>query len=162
MKEIPLTQGKVAIVDDDDFDLVSRFSWHCHFSEHREYAMTDVGSTRHPVMLYLHRLLVKTARMETVDHINGNTLDNRKCNLRICTAAQNLCNRGRPRNNKSGFKGVSFNKKTGKWKAAIGFNKGNMFLGLFADKLAAARAYDAAALQYHGEFAKTNQAMGLL
>lgn len=88
-----------------------------------------------------------------VDHINGNRQDNRIANLRLATTSENLCNRGKPRNNTSGFKGVSWNTKFQIWQATIKFNGRNKNLGRFASREKAAEAYSKAALQYHGDFA---------
>ncbi len=91
-----------------------------------------------------------------VDHINGNKLDNRDTNLRECTAIQNCSNRGTGKNNTSGYKGVTWDKSRNKWKASIKVNYKLRNLGRFISKRDAARAYNAAALELHGLFAKLN------
>ena len=88
-----------------------------------------------------------------IDHINGNKSDNRISNLRLATSSENLCNRPRPRNNRSGRKGVSWIKRYAKWQATIRFQGRNINLGRFDCKEKAAAAYNRAALQYHGKFA---------
>jgi hypothetical protein len=90
------------------------------------------------------------------DHINGDGLDNRKINLRICTPSQNLMNRGVPINNKTGHKGVSYDKRVNKFKVQIRLNKKNITVGYFYNINDAARAYNAYAVKYYGEFAQLN------
>lgn len=90
-----------------------------------------------------------------IDHINGNSHDNRPSNLRLCTPSQNLSNRGKQRNNTSGYKGVSPNGQTGKWRVRINVNKKHLELGIFDSLTDAASAYANAAMRYHGEFART-------
>lgn len=91
-----------------------------------------------------------------IDHINGIRSDNRIENLRLATRSQNEMNKGKQRNNKSGFKGVSFHKKTGKWLARIGLNGKSIYLGYFDTKCLAAVAYAKASIRYHGKFSKIN------
>jgi len=95
-------------------------------------------------------------RKVTVDHKNGNGLDNRKFNLRICTRSQNQQNKKKPISNTSGFKGVAWSKAANKWCAYIAVNKERIHLGLFVDPKEAARAYDTAARKFFGEFARPN------
>jgi len=92
-----------------------------------------------------------------VDHINMNVLDNRKCNLRICTNSKNQMNRGKQNNNTSGFKGASWHKMHNKWRSTIQKNRKQIHLGYFNTKNEAAKAYNVAAIKYHDEFAKLNQ-----
>lgn len=94
---------------------------------------------------------------EQVDHVNGNTLDNRAANLRLATPSQNACNHGPQSRNGSGYKGVSWDRSRGKWIAVIAVNKKQKNLGRFATKEAAAHAYNLAAAERHGEFARINQ-----
>jgi hypothetical protein len=107
-------------------------------------------------MIYMHREILQCHGEEEGDHWNHRTLDNRRSNLRKCSHAQNASNVSRPRDNRSGFKGVVFEKRTGKWYAQIRVNRKQHHLGTFTDKEDAARAYDAAARQHFGEFALTN------
>jgi hypothetical protein len=110
----------------------------------------------------LHRLVAAmyfglyAIKDKTIDHINGNKLDNRIENLRICTQAENTRNRRMSVNNKSGFKGVSFNKNSNKWRAFIMIDRKQIHLGYFDDVLLAAKAYDEAAKLYHKKYAKLN------
>jgi hypothetical protein len=151
MKEIPLTMGKVAIVDDEDYEWLMQWKWYCTT---RGYATRgwDGGA----VHILMHREIAKTPDGMETDHINHNRLDNRKSNLRNCTPTQNKMNKGFDSRNTSGYKGVSWNKSAKKWFAYIRFNKQRVNIGVFEDIVEAAHAYDAAARKYHGEFAYLN------
>lgn len=105
---------------------------------------------------YLHRLVLGAKKGQIVDHINGNPLDNRRANLRLATRSQNLFNRGRPKHNTSGFKGVHFCKRTKRYRASIRANNRVVRLGRFDTAAKAARAYDKAARVHHGDFAQLN------
>lgn len=105
---------------------------------------------------YVHRLVMHAARGQVIDHVNGNPLDCRRANLRVVTKSQNGFNRGRAKHNTSGYKGVYWCKFTSRWRAEIRHEKKRVKLGRFDDIEAAARAYDAAAREYHGVYARTN------
>ena len=105
--------------------------------------------------LYLHRLIMGNPE-GSVDHINGDQEDNRRENLRSCNQSQNCANSKISRNNTSGYKGVSWNRALKKWHAYIMVNRKRIHLGYFASKIRAARAYDKAATQYFGKFARLN------
>lgn len=104
----------------------------------------------------MHRLLTNAPKGSQVDHINGDKLDNRKINLRVCTHSQNQINRGKQKNNTSGFKGVYPQKQSKKYRAKISVNGKEYHLGYFDCPIEAAKAYNAATLNYHEEFAKLN------
>jgi hypothetical protein len=150
-KEIPLTRGKVAIVDDEDYDFLMQTSWCCL---NKGYAFRK----RKKVPELMHRIVMNAKEGEFVDHINRDKLDNRKSNLRIVTFSENLANKPLQKNNTSGYKGVSFHKSTGKWCAYIGSSRGNssVNLGTFINKEDAARAYNKAAIQLYGDCALLN------
>jgi hypothetical protein len=143
--------GGVTQVDDEEVDLLSNYTWHKTPSG---YAATNVvlpdGRRRVKPM---HRILMKLDHGDNrvVDHINGDRLDNRKINLRVCTDSQNLMNRGAQSNNTSGFKGVSFHQ--GKWRAIITFQKKTKHLGYYPTPREAHEAYCLCADMLHGEFA---------
>lgn len=111
MKKISLDKGKFAIVDDDDFEFLSQWNW--YVSDHG-YAVTTVSPHK-----YMHRMVIKTPKGKLTDHINRNTLDNRKKNLRITDKRGNSINRDLQSNNTSGHKGVSWSKVMNKWEAYI-------------------------------------------
>lgn len=159
---IKLTQGKITIVDKEDYDVVMGCLKHVRWSiwhNAGNYARLALGSDK---VLFIHRLVVNCPEGLRVDHINGDTLDNRKCNLRICDANQNIRNRKKPKHNTSGFKGVVKIKNYNKWSSQISYKGEHKYLGYYNSKEQAAMVYDIWALFYHGEFARTNRMMGLL
>lgn len=141
--------GLFATVDVEDYDLVSRYRWNPCKKGNTFYAKTKIGGAT----VLMHRLLTGYS---ITDHINGFGLDNRRKNLREVTTAQNLRNCRRRCDNTSGFKGVAWHKPSGKWQVHINVDGKFTYLGLFSDKIAAARAYDAAALEHYGEYARLN------
>lgn len=114
------------------------------------------GYVKHGSQGYLHRTIMRAPKGSQVDHINGDRRDNRRCNLRVCTQAQNLWNNGKKAHNKSGFKGVYFCGQTQRWRAEIRVNKRCIKLGRFDTPELAAAAYDSAARLHHGQFARLN------
>lgn len=160
MREIPLTQGKVALVDDEDFELVSRYKWWLHRVKCTAYAIT--GRTgRANKQVFMHRLILGAATGQQCDHRNSNGLDNRRSNLRACTHQQNQQNRRKQRQRSgkpcsSRFKGVCWQKEHRCWRVHITHNGNVMHLGYFHSEHDAARAYDAKATELFGEFALLN------
>ncbi len=152
MKTINLTQGKVTIVDDDVYAEQCYHKW-CLDGTGR-YANRSVGTRITHKAIFLHRLILNAQPGDICDHINGDTLDNRRENLRLVTKSQNSQNRVRQSNNTSGYKGVSWCQ--GKWQAYIKVNGKKIHLGTFSTPEEAARAYDAAAIKYFGKFAVLN------
>ena len=153
-KVIELTRNQSTIVDDEDFEKFNKFKWYC---AKLLYACRDVKRNKQRTALLLHREIMNAPVDKHVDHINGNTLDNRKENLRLATKSTNGMNRGIPNNNTSGYKGVHFFKRNKNWQAYINFESKRVHLGYFDNKHDAARAYNEAAIKYHGEFAKLNE-----
>ena len=105
----------------------------------------------------MSRILLNAAISDKIDHRDGNKLNNRRNNLRICAQAENAMNRKININNTSGYKGVYWNKPRRKWVALIGVNKKRIHLGMFSNKINAAKAYNDAAIKYHGEFSNLNK-----
>lgn len=154
---IALTKGYFAIVDEADFERLNRSSWHAS-----ENAQGTVYAARRHMRggpsIQMHREILGAEPGQYVDHRYGNTLDNRRANLRLCTSAENNWNRRRI-NAACGFKGVNYN--NGTWRARITVAGKVLALGYFSTAEAAARAYDAAAVVHFGEFAATNEMLGL-
>jgi len=156
MREISLTQGKVALVDDEDYEFLNQWKWRHDGNGNRKtgYAMRSLPRTLgKQTNISMHRFLLKASTGYEVDHANHEGLDNRRINLRLCLRQENACNRSGQKNNVSGFKGVSFHRGTGKWRAVI-HHKGKQYnLGHYTTKEDAAKAYNEGAKKYHKEFA---------
>lgn len=152
MKTIPLTRGKIALVDDLDFEELSKYKWHAVWDGYNWYAAHGHKCIK------MHRVILglKSGDGKLTDHKNSNSLDNRRCNLRFCTNAENLRNSNKYKGNTSGFKGVSWHKLIRKWLSRLCYNYKIIHLGYFDSKIEAAYAYDRAAIKYFGEFAKLN------
>jgi hypothetical protein len=152
-KIIKLTQGKCAIVDDWDFIFLSKYKW--YFAE--GYAMSGgIGEKN----IRMHRLIMQPQGNNFIDHKNRNGLDNRRSNLRICTMGENKRNQKIYKNNTSGFKGVCLRNKLlykiKKWQARISVGGKRISLGYHKTRKEAAIAYNMAAQNLHGEYAKLN------
>lgn len=159
MKKIKLTQGKYTIVDDDDFEHLSFFKWCVHSSKkgvHKyAYRSQKIKGKRFSVMM--HRQILNVIGNVKVDHINHNTLDNRKKNLRICSDSQNNMNQlPQGRKKQSKYKGVGFHKKAQKWRAYIKKSGKQTHIGYYETQLECAIAYNEAAKKLFGEFAFLN------
>lgn len=152
--EVPLTRGKVALVDEEDAAAVLAHKWYTRRVRDAFYAARSLP--RVDGVQREQRLHTFLTGWPLVDHRNGDGLDNRRANLRAATNAENMRNRRRYANNTSGFKGVSFHKATGKWRAQINLSDRRSHLGSHATAADAARAYDAAAREHFGEFAYLN------
>lgn len=154
-REIPLTNGLVTLVDDADYEAVTTAGpWHADHHAHLIYAArSSRRADGTAVTQRLHTFLVAAAY---VDHRDSDGLNNRRSNLRPATASQNLANSRLRRDNTSGFKGVTFFRRTGRWAAQITVAGKARGLGYFATAEEAAACYDAAAIEAWGEFARPN------
>jgi hypothetical protein len=151
-KIIPLTHGQNTIVDAADFDWLNQWNW---FVIKKENGTFYAGKKDCGKVVLMHCFIIGCKQGEQlVDHKNQNGLDNRRKNLRRCTQQQNQCNRGKTRNNTSGFKGVFT--QGGKWRSCITVNQRSIYLGVFSSPKEAAICYDKAAKRYFGEFAYFN------
>ena len=158
MKEIRLTRGAVALVDDGDFAHVSRLRWHANKNHRTSYAVCvfrENGKQREQTM---HRFLLNPPKGMEVDHINGNGLDNRRANLRLATHSQNICNQKLRNSNVSGYKGVTWFERYQRWHTQVD----GKHVGYYDTPEEAAYAYDVEATRRYGLFAKTNLMLGIL
>lgn len=163
--EIELTQNKIALIDDADWPLVAPHTWCAIRSKKKFYAMTTILTPEGRERVFLHKLLLGIGKGIKGDHVNGDSLDNRRSNLRVATSPQNAWNKRAPQaeSKTSRFKGVFFDKAHGKFRASILNDGKRRYLGYFDKEEDAARAYDAACVQNRGEWAVLNfpDAVGL-
>lgn len=148
--EIKLTKNKVALVDEEDYSLVIHYNWYYH----QGYARTNITINKTIIRIYMHRLILNVPKGLFTDHINKNTLDNRKKNLRIVTMTQNNWNLNRKGLSK--YRGVSWDKNRNKWIAKISINNKTLNLGRYKTEQEAAYAYNKIAKKIRGKFAILN------
>ena len=153
MKEIRLTQGKIALVDDDIYEKLNSYKWCTHKCGTKIYAARKVRINGKCISFRMHRFIMNPSKGMQVDHLDENGLNNQRSNLRICTASQNRMNRGKQIDNTSGYKGVSWSKGKNIWQSLIGVERKQIHLGFYNNKEKAYRVYCEAAKKYHGEFA---------
>jgi len=157
MREIPLTQGQVALIDDEDYELVSRYKWCAVYSPHSKtyYAASAVRDrdTAARTRLMMHAVIMGS---KSIDHADHNGLNNQRYNLRFATTSQNTANQRIRSDNTSGFKGVSLDRRNNRWQSYIRINGSRMGLGSYPDPVDAAIAYDYAARELFSEFAFLN------
>jgi hypothetical protein len=158
VKEIQLTKGMVALVDDEDFNLVSQFNWCalCRSPGGGMYAVRTIGPKQRRQHLSLHGFLMGTRDGLEVDHIDLNGLNCQRSNMRWATRSQNLANKRKTAQNTSGYKGVSRRARDRRWIATIYVENRPIYLGSFETREEAADAYDDAARKHYGQFARLN------
>lgn len=158
MKEIKLTQGYSAIVDDEDFERVNAIKWYAGKCGNKIYGKSDLGTKPNRIRLYMHRFILNvTDNKVKIDHIDGNTLNNQKHNIRYSSQSENIRHRsGMRKGNTSGFRGVSKDSRPGQsnnpWIAKISINSKTKYIGSFKTAEEAAKAFDKAAKETYGEF----------
>jgi hypothetical protein len=156
---IPLTKGHFAIVDACEYGALSQFRWHAQVKSNTVYARRDIRiSKTNTLAIFMHHDVVGKPQGLLVDHINGNGLDNRRSNLRLCSFTKNMQNRRSVRNSRSRFKGAYWHKNKKTWTSVITCYGKRHDLGDFASEANAAQAYNFAAHIYMGEFARSNNA----
>lgn len=157
MATIKLTQNKITIIDEDDFELVNKHKWHyVKRGEYIGYAARGLRNKNGTRKVWLHSFILNAPKGLKVDHINGNSLDNRRENLRPATTQQNNQNQRKSRTNSSGYKGVYYAKLQKKYIAQIKINGKSNHIGCFDNPIEAAKAYDNVARKVCGEFAALN------
>ncbi len=157
MKYIKLTQGRTTVVDDADYAELMKHKWYANQRHGIWYAYTNIRTGNKRITISMHRFLLNPPKNMQIDHKNHNGLDNRRCNIRICTHAQNIQNQRRKRGSKtSKYKGVFWNKKESYWYVQIKQNGKKLNLGSFHNEIDAAKTYDKKAKELFGEFANTN------
>lgn len=155
VRTIALPSGHTVLISEQDFELASHFRWFAKPSARLIYVAASTPKP-HRKTIYLHRVLMNAGHGWDVDHINGNPLDNRRPNLRLCTHAQNMARCRSYRPSKYGFRGVSQNYKSGRFMATISIKDKKVYLGTRDTAEQAAHLYDFHALRLHGEFARLN------
>ncbi len=149
MAIIKTKKGEEILVDDSDYEWLSKFTWYIDSIGYaRRHLRVDGKYTK----IRMHQEIMNTPSRHDTDHTNGNRLDNRRCNLRVCTRSENSSNRGANSNNKTRLKGVSKNVDCETFRAEITVNKQKIYLGSFCTPEEAQQAYIAASLEYHGAF----------
>ena len=157
MKQITLTQGKIALVDDSGFDMLSKFKWFANKFNGKWYAVRSFGTRKTKKgSIMMHREIMKTVKGMDTDHIDGDGLNNQRKNLRACTHSENSCNRGKQKNNTSGFKGVTWNKTGKTWQAQIKVKNKYIYLGCSPSESFAYKMYVEGCEKYHGKFSNSN------
>lgn len=157
MKLIPLTQGKSAKVDDEDFDWLSQYLW--YYVDYCDRAVRDEMFLGKKFRIFMHNAIAEKHGLvfsPELDHKDRDGINNQKENFRSATRSQQAMNQGVRVDSKTGYRGVSWHKKAGKWRAYIFQGGKQIHLGMFVEKVDAAKAYDREAIRVFGEFAVLN------
>lgn len=156
-RQIPLNKDKFAIIDAADYEWLNQWKWITQQNKKTIfYATRTRWNGSGLTTIRMHRLILGVGKGEQVDHINGDGLDNRRCNLRVCSQQENTFNKRKSENKSSKYKGVSWKKQAKKWVARITINRKLTNLGYFNTQESAAHAYNEMAMKYYGEYAKLN------
>lgn len=155
MKKLELTQNKVALVDDEDFEYLNQWKWSAHYGRGKWYAIRNQRINGEVNIIYLHRFIMKTPENLVVDHKDDDGLNCQRYNMRNCTQSQNMQNSSAK--NKNNLKGVGRITGGTKYTAQIHLNGIKKHLGSFNTAVKAAKAYNTAATKYFGEFACLNE-----
>jgi len=157
-RRIKLTRGKYAIVDVEDFERLNKYKWHCtHYGYAVRAEYERSGKGKRQVGVHMHKMVCPAPDGMVVDHVNRNSLDNRKSNLRVATQRQNVWNRKFVRKGgKTRYDGIRWDKNREKWQVRLTIKGRRESFGYYADEVEAAKAYDEAAKRYRGEYACLN------
>lgn len=157
MKKIPLTHGLFALVDDGDYDELMKHKWHVRKGKNAYYARRTVSVDGKRNTVFMHRQILGIVDPKLFcDHIDMDGLNNQRANLRACNMSQNKMNTRKRSDNSTGYKGVAIEKRCGRFRVQICVNGKIKTVGRFVEIECAARAYDKAAKELHGEFARLN------
>lgn len=160
MRVLPLSQGRVALVDDEDHEWLSRWKWSAKKVESKNktnwYAVRAELRGGHTKIFFMHREIMRTTKGQKVDHRDGCGLNNQRSNLRFCSQSQNMWNACKAGAFTSRYKGVSWDKSRSLWRSSINFFSEHIFIGRFQLEIQAAVAYNARSVLLFGEFANRN------
>lgn len=157
-KKIFLSNGQFAVVDDEDYEQLSKYRWHAQPRRRTTYAITTFHMSEKSSSISMHRMIMKPPSKLEVDHIDSNGLNNQRSNLRLATRSQNMRNtRVFKKNQSSRYRGVVRRNRKKPWQVQIRVRGKKIYIGSYATEKEAARAYNKAAQKYHGDFAILNE-----
>lgn len=153
MKEINLTQGKTALVDDEDYEYLNQFKWYAqkHGRGFRVVRTASLKEGKNKKTLFMHKEILSYSGELDIDHIDCNSLNNQKNNLRLCTHLENCAN-VLGRNKQTKYKGITWAKKRKRWSVQIGHNKKRYWLGYFVNEIDAAKKYNEKAISFNSYY----------